>query len=109
MNLSLSGKNRCLHLPKSRNAPYLGNAEKTLNELKTVNIKEYTILANKIKEMQTHAKIILNHKTRFNTFEKPLHNYKWIEINDKILVFTIDATKKEIHLCEYMPRSEVFC
>lgn len=83
--------------------------EKTLNELKTVNIKEYTILANKIKEMQTHAKIILNHKTRFNTFEKPLHNYKWIEINDKILVFTIDATKKEIHLCEYMPRNEVFC
>ena len=36
--------------------------EKTLNELKTVNIKEYTILANKINEMQTHAKIILNHK-----------------------------------------------
>lgn len=32
MNLSLSGKNRCLRLPKSRNAPYLSNAEKTLND-----------------------------------------------------------------------------
>lgn len=83
--------------------------EKTLSELKHVNIKEYTILSNKIKEMQTHAKIILNHKTKFNTFNKPLQNYKWIEINNKILVFTINPIEKEIHLCEYMPRDEVFC
>ena len=65
-------------------------------------------IVNKIKEMETHAKIILNHKTKFNTFDKPLQNYKWIEINDKILIFTIDPVKKEIHLCEYMPRTEVF-
>lgn len=82
--------------------------EKKINYIKLNNIKEYTILSNKLKEMQNHAKITLNHKTKFNTFDKPLQKYKWIEINNKILVFTIDSIGKEIHLYEYLPKNEVF-
>ncbi len=83
--------------------------EKQLNELKIVNIKEYTILSKKLEEMQHHASIMINHNKKFNTFDKPLQNYKWIEINNKILVFTIDPSKEKIHICEYVPKEEVFC
>ncbi|WP_455644663.1 hypothetical protein [Methanosphaera sp.] len=82
--------------------------EEKINELQRLNIKEHTQLTKKLEEMQTHAEIRLNHKTEFNTFEKPLQNYKWIEINKKILVFKIDPMKKELHLCEYLPQNEVF-
>lgn len=82
--------------------------EEDFKKLKITNIKEYTILQKKIEEMQKQAEIVRSHKNRYNTFDKPLQNYKWIEINGKILVFTINPIKKEIHLCEYMPRNEVF-
>lgn len=83
--------------------------EEQLNQLRGINIKEHTILSKKIEEMQMHASVLSNHNSRFNTFDKPLQDYKWIEINDKILVFTIDIQKEELHLCEYVPKEEVFC
>ncbi|OED29530.1 hypothetical protein [Methanosphaera sp. WGK6] len=83
--------------------------EQKINELERLNIKEHTQLTKKIEEIQTHAEIRLNHKTKFNTFDKPLQKYKWIEINKKILVFTLDSMKKELHLYEYLPQNEVFC
>ena len=70
--------------------------EEQLNNLKNVNIKEYTILSKKLEEMQNHAAVLSNHNTRFKSFEKPLQDYKWIEINEKILVFTIDISKQEL-------------
>ena len=82
--------------------------EEQLNNLKNVNIKEYTILSKKLEEMQNHAAVLSNNNTRFKSFEKPLQDYKWIEINEKILVFTIDISKQELHLCEYVPKEEVF-
>lgn len=82
--------------------------EKELKKLQNINFKEYTIFAKKIEEMKNHAPIMLNHKTRFNTFEKPLQDFKWAEINDKIIIFTLNPIKEEIHLCEYLPKEEVF-
>lgn len=82
--------------------------DEKLDEIQGVNFKEYTILAKKIEEMKQHACIMQNHKTRFNTFEKPLQEFKWIEINNKILVFKLDPIKEEIHLCDYLPQNEVF-
>ncbi|MCD7781620.1 MAG: hypothetical protein LUG89_02840 [Methanosphaera sp.] len=79
-----------------------------IEKLKLVNFREYTILHRKIDEIASHAKILENHNKMFNNFDKPLQDYKWVEIDDKILVFTIDAYKREIHLCEYLPKNEVF-
>lgn len=91
---------------------YKVTMEKTLkeqlNQIRNINIKEYTMFAKKIEEIRQHAGIMLNHKTRFNDFEKPLQKFKWIEINNKILIFTINPIKEEMHLCEYMPKEEVF-
>ena len=82
--------------------------EEELNELKRINIREYTILQKKFEEMKLHASVIVNHKAKFNSFEKPLQDYKWIEINEKILIFKVDPNYLKIHLCEYLPKDEVF-
>lgn len=82
--------------------------EKKLKRIENINFKEYTIFAKKIEEIQNHAPIMQNHKTKFNTFKKPLQNFKWVEINDKIILFTLNPIKEEIHLCEYLPKEEVF-
>lgn len=82
--------------------------EEQLEDLKKSNLKEYTILIRKIDEMKNYADVLQNHRRIFNTFSKPLQNYKWIDINDKILIFTTDIENKELHLCEYIPREEVF-
>lgn len=82
--------------------------EKKLDQIKNVNFKEYTIFTKKIEEIQNYAPIMKNHKTKFNTFEKPLQDFKWIELNNKILVFTLNPIKGELHLCDYLPKDEVF-
>lgn len=82
--------------------------EKKLDSIRTVNFKEYNLFVKKIEEVQNHARIIKNHRIKFNSFEKPLQDFKWIELNNKILVFTIDALKEELHLCDYLPKEEVF-
>lgn len=79
-----------------------------LNQIKNVNYKEYMIFAKKIEEMKNHACIMKNHNTKFNTFEKPLQNFKWVEINDKIIVFTLNPIQGKLHLCDYIPKDEVF-
>ena len=84
------------------------NLQEKLDSLKSVNFKEYTAVQLKVNEMKEHAKVLLNHRTRFNTFDKPLQDYKWVEINDNVLVFTIDANKRKMHLCEYLKKDEVF-
>lgn len=82
--------------------------EKKLNQIQGVNFKEYTIFAKKIEELQNHASIMQNHKTKFNTFEKPLQQFKWVELNDKIIIFTLNPINEELHLCDYLPKNEVF-
>ena len=82
--------------------------EKKLEKIQGFNFREYTMFAKRIEEMKHLACIMQNHKTRFNTFDKPLQNYKWIEVNDKILVFTLNPIKEELHLCDYLPKNEVF-
>ncbi len=82
--------------------------EKELEQLKSVNFREYKILNRKLDEMKAHAKVLENHQKQFNSFDKPLQKYKWIELNDKILVFTIDRNKSHIHIYEYLPKEEVF-
>ena len=81
---------------------------KKLEEIRSVNFKEYTLFSKKVEEMQNQARIMKNHKTRFNAFDKPLQDFKWIEFNNKIIVFTIDPLKQEMHLCDYLPKEEVF-
>ena len=82
--------------------------EKKLDAIRNVNFKEYTLFVNKVDEIRNHARIIRNHRSKFNSFEKPLQDFKWVEINNKILVFTIDALKEKLHLCDYLPKEEVF-
>ena len=82
--------------------------EKKLEEIQSVNFREYTLFAKKIEEMANHARIMMNHRKKFNTFEKPLQDFKWVEVNDKILVFKLDPINEEMHLCDYLPRNEVF-
>ncbi len=83
--------------------------EDKLCKLKNSNFREYTILNREIKQMREYAKIPLNHRTQFNSFDKPLQKYKWIPIlNHKILVFTIDPMSENIHLCDYLRENEVF-
>ena len=82
--------------------------EKKLDKIRSVNFKEYTRVAKKIEEIQNHAIIMKNHQTRFNTFEKPLQQFKWIEINNKILIFTLDPINEILHLCDYLQKNEVF-
>ncbi len=91
---------------------YTVTIEKDLNKkleaIRSVNFKEYTLFSKKVEEMQNQARIMKNHKTRFNAFDKPLQDFKWIEFNNKIIVFTIDPLKQEMHLCDYLPKEEVF-
>lgn len=91
---------------------YTVTIEKDLNKkleaIRSVNFKEYTLFSKKVEEMRNHARIMKNHKTRFNTFEKPLQDFKWIEFNGKIIVFTIDPLKQEMHLCDYLSKKDVF-
>ncbi len=82
--------------------------EEKLEELKKVNFREYKIFYKKLDELKSYAKVLENHKKLFNSFDKPLQKYKWVEINGKILVFTIDANERQIHLYEYLPKDEVF-
>lgn len=82
--------------------------EKKLERIRSVNFKEYTMFAKKIEEMKKMASIMMNHRSRFNTFDKPLQNFKWIEVNNKILVFHLDPIEEKIHLCDYLPQNEVF-
>ncbi|MDO5851586.1 MAG: hypothetical protein Q4Q23_03785 [Methanobacteriaceae archaeon] len=78
------------------------------DKLEHTNYKEYKMLSKKLEEMATHATIPLNHRKLFNEFEKPLLGYKWIEINDKILIFKLDQSKEVIHLYDYMPQKDIF-
>ena len=91
---------------------YTVTIEKDLNKkleaIRSVNFKEYTLFSKKVAEKQNQARIMKNHKTRFNAFDKPLQDFKWIEFNNKIIVFTIDPLKQEMHLCDYLPKEEVF-
>lgn len=82
--------------------------EKKLEQIKSLKFREYTRFLKKIDEIKHFACIRKNHKTRFNTFDKPLQNYKWVEIDDKILIFTLNPIKQELHLCDYLPKEEVF-
>lgn len=82
--------------------------EEKLARIQSVNFKEYTLFAKKVDEMKNHAPIMQNHRKRFNTFEKPLQEFKWVEINNKIIVFKLNPIKEEIHLCDYLPQDEVF-
>lgn len=82
--------------------------EKKLDTIRNVNFKEYNLFVKKVDEIQNHALIFRNHRSKFNTFDKPLQNFKWVEINNKILVFTIDALKEKLHLCDYLSKEEVF-
>lgn len=82
--------------------------EKKLDKIRSMNFKEYTRFAKKIEEIRNHAIIMKNHQTRFNTFEKPLQQFKWIEINNKILIFTLDPINETLHLCDYLQKNEVF-
>ncbi|RAP47313.1 MAG: hypothetical protein BZ135_02505 [Methanosphaera sp. rholeuAM6] len=82
--------------------------DKKLEEIQSVNFKEYTLFTKKVEQIQNYAPIMKNHRIHFNTFEKPLQDFKWVEVNDKILVFKLDTIKQEIHLCEYLPQEEVF-
>ncbi len=85
-----------------------GELEKKFKKIHDVNLKEYNIVTRKIDEIKEHSKITINHKNKFNSFEKPLGEYKWVEIGNKILIFKINPDKKYIHLCEYLPKDEVF-
>ncbi len=85
-----------------------GELEKKFKKIRDVNFKEYSIVTRKIDEIKEYSKVTLNHKTKFNTFEKPLDEYKWVKIGNKILIFKINAEKQYIHLCEYLPENEVF-
>lgn len=91
---------------------YKVTIERKLNDkleaIRSVNFKEYTLFSKKVEEMQNHARIMKNHKTKFNTFDKPLQDFKWIEFNDRIIVFTIDPLRQEMHLCDYLPKEDVF-
>ena len=79
-----------------------------LDEIRGIKYKEYTILNKKIEEIQNQAPIMKNHRTKFNTFDKPLEDFKWVEINNKILVFKLNPIKQEMHLCDYLSQDEVF-
>lgn len=82
--------------------------EKKLDAIRMVNFKEYNLFVKKVEEIQKHALIMRNHRNKFNSFEKPLQDFKWIELNNKILVFTVDALKEKMHLCDYLPKEDVF-
>ena len=82
--------------------------EKQLEEIRSVKFKEYTLFGKKVQQIMNYAPIRKNHKIHFNTFDKPLQDFKWVEVNNKILVFQLDPIKQEIHLCEYLPQDEVF-
>ena len=62
-----------------------GELEKKFKKIRDVNFKEYSIVTRKIDEIKEYSKVTLNHKTKFNTFEKPLDEYKWVKIGNKIL------------------------
>jgi hypothetical protein len=79
-----------------------------LDNIKSVNFREYTMLTREIEKIRDYALIMMNHTKKFNTFDKPLQDFKWVEFNDKILVFTLNPLEETIHLCDYLPKEEVF-
>ena len=44
--------------------------DKKLEEIQSVNFKEYTLFAKKVEQMRNYAPIMKNHRIHFNTFEK---------------------------------------